>query len=178
MSACVFATEACIDDRKNLLNTSISPTCPHNMVNVVPLTAEISSGVWRSPANFSGFCVLASILHQHRSVEVNQTLHDVWPSPGLVHYIYIFLGALVPNGIKPSTKFIFRPSFAFSCIGSVTARHPSSGRQPNFVVYILIESGRYARHYSLVCVIARHEASLSVFWLPYSDPNLNLSLTF
>jgi len=63
-----------------------------------------------------------------------------------------------------------RPSFAFSCIGSVTARHPSSGRQPNFVVYLLIESGRYARHYSLVCVMARHEASLSVFWLPYSDP--------
>jgi len=93
VSACVFATEACIDDRKNLLNTSISPTCPHNMVNVVPLTAEMSSGVWRSPANFSGFCVFASLLHWHRSVEVNQTLHDVWPSPGLVHCIYIF-GAL------------------------------------------------------------------------------------
>jgi len=24
-------------------------------------------------------------------IEVNQTLHDVWPSPGLVHYIYIFV---------------------------------------------------------------------------------------
>jgi len=25
--------------------------------------------------------------------EVNQTLHDVWPSPGLVHYVYIFWGS-------------------------------------------------------------------------------------
>jgi len=24
---------------------------------------------------------------------VNQTLHDVWPSPALVHYTYIFVGA-------------------------------------------------------------------------------------
>jgi len=36
------------------------------------------------PANFDGFRVLASLLHRHRSTEVNQTLHDVLPSPGLV----------------------------------------------------------------------------------------------
>jgi len=41
-------------------------------------------------ASFNGFRVLASLLHQRCSTEVNQTLHDVWPSPGLVHYIYIF----------------------------------------------------------------------------------------
>jgi len=27
------------------------------------LTAEICSGVWGTPANFSGFCVLAVLLH-------------------------------------------------------------------------------------------------------------------
>ena len=32
-------------------------------------------------------------LHRHRSTEVNHTLHDVWPSPGLVHYIYFFRGS-------------------------------------------------------------------------------------
>jgi len=48
--------------------------------------------VWGTPANFNGFCILASLLHRRRSTEVNQTLHDVWPSPELVHYIYIFLG--------------------------------------------------------------------------------------
>ena len=35
---------------KNLLNSNI--TCPHNMVNFGPLTAEIGSGVWGTPANF------------------------------------------------------------------------------------------------------------------------------
>jgi len=42
----IFATKACIDTRKKLLNSNISPTCPHNTVNFDPLTAEIRSGVW------------------------------------------------------------------------------------------------------------------------------------
>ena len=66
------------------------------MVNVGPLAAEIGSGVWGTPANFNGFCVLASLLQRRRSVEVNQTVHDVWPSVGLVHFIDTFLGALAP----------------------------------------------------------------------------------
>jgi len=57
-------------------------------------TAEISWW-WGTPANFNGFRVLVSLLHQRRSTEVNQTLQDVWLSLGLVQYIYI-LGALVP----------------------------------------------------------------------------------
>jgi len=44
-------------------------------------------------ANFNGFHVLASLLQQRCSAEANQTLHDVWTSPGLVHYIYIFGGS-------------------------------------------------------------------------------------
>jgi len=75
---------------KNLLNINISPTCPHNMANVGPLTAEIISLVWGTPANFNQFRVLPSLLQRRRSAEANQTLHDVWPSPRLVHYIYIF----------------------------------------------------------------------------------------
>jgi len=68
-------------------------------VNVGPLTAEIGSGVWVNPANFNGFRVLASLLHQRRSPEANQTLHDLWPSRGLVHHIYIF------GGSCPLTEF-------------------------------------------------------------------------
>ena len=47
------------------------------------------------------FCVLASLLQQRRSPEANRTLHDVWPSPGLVlvHDIYIF------GGSCPVTEF-------------------------------------------------------------------------
>ena len=90
----IFTTEACIDDqKKNLLNSNISFTCPYNMVNFLPLTAEIVWRVWSTPVNFNRFRVLASLLHRHRSTEVNQTLHDVWPSPGLVHYVYILGGS-------------------------------------------------------------------------------------
>jgi len=81
------------------------------MANFGPLTAEIGSVVWGTPANFNGFRVLASLLQRVRSPEAHQTLHDVWPSPGLVHYIYIF-GVLLPDGIFPDAKFTSRPSFA------------------------------------------------------------------
>jgi len=76
-----------------MLNSNISSTRPHNMVNVDSLTAEIGWRVWGTPANFNGFRVLASLLHRCRSTEANQALHDVWPSPGLVHYVYIFGGS-------------------------------------------------------------------------------------
>ena len=46
--------------------------------------------------------------------------------------IYTFSGALAPERILPAAKFTLRSSLVFSYIGSVTARHSSSGRQPNF----------------------------------------------
>jgi len=49
--------------------------------------------------------------------------------------MYTFLGALAPYGILPGAKFTLRPSLAFSCIGSVTARHSSSRHQPNFAAW-------------------------------------------
>jgi len=73
-----------------MLNISISSTYSHNMANFGPLTAEFGLGLWATAANFNGFRVLASLLQQHRSPEANQTLHDVWPSPGLLHYIDIY----------------------------------------------------------------------------------------
>jgi len=75
---------------KKLLSSNISPTCLHNMVNVGPLAAEIVSLVWGTPGSLNGFRVLATLLQRRRSTEVNQTLRDVWPSPGLVRYIYTF----------------------------------------------------------------------------------------
>ena len=60
LSGYIVATKTCIDNRKNLLYSNISSTCPHNMVNFGPLTAEIDSGVWGTAANFNGFRVLAS----------------------------------------------------------------------------------------------------------------------
>ena len=42
------------------------------MANVGPLTAEIGSVVWGTPANFNGFCILAALLHGHVVVGVSQ----------------------------------------------------------------------------------------------------------
>jgi len=58
----IFATMACIDNRKKLVKQQ-SSTCPHNTVNFDPLAAEIVSLVWGTPANLNGFLVLAALLH-------------------------------------------------------------------------------------------------------------------
>jgi len=80
-------------EKQNLLNSNISSTCPHNMVNFGPLAAKIGLPVWSTPTNFNGFRILALLLCRCCSVEVNQTLHDVWPSPPLLHCTYIFWGS-------------------------------------------------------------------------------------
>jgi len=59
---------------KNFLNTDISSTCPHNMVNFGLLTAEICWRVRCVPANFNGFGVLAALLRGTLVVRVSQTL--------------------------------------------------------------------------------------------------------
>jgi len=46
---------------KNVLSSNISSTCPHNMADSSPLTAEIGSGVWApQQLSFNGFRVLAA----------------------------------------------------------------------------------------------------------------------
>ena len=60
--------------KKNLLSSHTSSTCPDNMVNFGPLTAETGSGVWGTPTNFNGFCVLACVTARHLVVGVSQTL--------------------------------------------------------------------------------------------------------
>ena len=46
--------------------------------------------------------------------------------------MYTFLGLLPPDGILRGAKFTLHSSLAFSYVGSVTARHSSSRRQPYF----------------------------------------------
>jgi len=66
--------KSCINNRKNnLLNSNTSSTCPHNMVNFGPLTAEISSLLWGTPANFNRFRVLEVLLHGTLVVGISQT---------------------------------------------------------------------------------------------------------
>jgi len=60
-----------------LVNSNISPTCCHNMVNFGPLAAEICWRVWGTSANFNGFRVLAALLHGTLVVGVCQTLRHL-----------------------------------------------------------------------------------------------------
>jgi len=67
LSGYIFATKACIDNRKKFLNSNISSRCAHNMANFGQLTAEICWRISGTPANFNGFRVLVSLLQRRRS---------------------------------------------------------------------------------------------------------------
>jgi len=101
LSGHIFANMACIDSRKKLLNSNISPTCPNNMANFGPLAAEIWWRVWGTPTNFNGFRVLAALLHGTLVVGVSQTLRRwtegatyIWQGGHHVGHIPTFLVVL------------------------------------------------------------------------------------
>jgi len=75
LSGYIFATKACVDNRKKMLSSNISSTCSHNIVNFGPLAAEIVSLVWgtQGKLNFNGFRVLLALLHGTLAVGVSQT---------------------------------------------------------------------------------------------------------
>ena len=147
-SGYIFATKARIDNRKKSFNSNISSTCPQNMVNFGPLTAENGWRVWGTAANFNRFRMLASLLHQRRSTDGGESNFARFLAVSWAGTLYIHFRALAPNGILPGAKFTLRPSLAFSYIGSVTARHSSSGRQPNFAaLYKEWNYGTFAPRY-------------------------------
>jgi len=75
LSGYIFATKARIDNqKKNLLSSNISFTCPYNIANFRSVTAEMGTGVLGTPTNFNGFCFLAALLHGTLIVDVSQTL--------------------------------------------------------------------------------------------------------
>jgi len=111
---------------KSLLNSNVSSTCPHNVANFGPLTAEIGSGIWDIPANFNGFRALASYCSDvaHRRPTKLCTIFRRllgW------YTTYTFLGTLAPKRNLPAAIFTLRPSLAFSYTSSVTARTPAAG---------------------------------------------------
>jgi len=59
---------------EKMLNINTSSICPHNMVNLGPITAENCWRVRGTPANFNGFRVSAALLHGTPAVSVSQTL--------------------------------------------------------------------------------------------------------
>jgi len=94
LSGYIVATKACTDNRKKLINSNTSSTCPDNMVNFGPLAAEIALPVWGTPANFNGFRVLAALLQRRRSPKANLPIvtsiitdcHSVFMSQLMAYY--------------------------------------------------------------------------------------------
>ena len=74
LSRYIFAIKVHIGNWKKILNSNISPTRPHNMMNFGPLVAEICLRVRGTPANFNGFRFLAALLQRTLVVGVSQTL--------------------------------------------------------------------------------------------------------
>jgi len=101
------------------------------MVTFGPLPTEIDWRVWGTPANFNGFRVLALLLQRRRSMEANQTLHDVWMSPAWAGRLFIhFLWLLPRNGVLPGAKFTLRPfASSKSCTLLYWQRHSTALEQ-------------------------------------------------
>jgi len=76
LSGYIFATKACIDNRKkNFLSSNISSTCPHNMVNFGPLAAGWDRfGSLGHPSYFQRLPCLGSLTARHVVAGVSQTL--------------------------------------------------------------------------------------------------------
>jgi len=122
LSSNIFATKAYIDNRKNSLNGNISFIGSHNMMNFGPLTAEICWWVWGTPANFNGFCVLASLLHRRRSSEVTK-LCTMFGRLLRWYITYTFWGLFFVTEFLPAAKFTLRQSLASSYTGIHTYIH-------------------------------------------------------
>jgi len=95
------------------------------MTNFGPLVAEICWRVWGTPANFNGFRVLASLLQQRRSPEANHTC---------TMFGRLLAGMPYMGGSCSLTEFrhvqnslCVQRSKSCVLLGSVTARHASSG---------------------------------------------------
>jgi len=114
LSGYIFATEACklsTITKKRVKQQFISSTCPHNMVNFGPLTAEIGWWVLGTPANFNGFRILAGFFTAPMSLNRGQPnfarcLAVCSASTLCVH----FGGLLPPNVVLPGAKFTLYPT--------------------------------------------------------------------
>ena len=118
------------------------------------------------PSKFQWVSHLGFITAYRRSVEVNQTLHDVWPSPGLVRYIH-FLEHLPPNGILPVAK-IFAIWSAFNRVHHLyLAGRPSHWASAHMLVDLdmYVVNGICVKLYIAVISLLCHILALRLLFL-------------
>jgi len=80
---------------KNLLNSNSSCTCPHNMLNFGPLTAEIRWQVWGAPSKFRPVSRLGFVIAQ-MSLSGGQQNFAGCLGVSWSGTLYAFLGTLAP----------------------------------------------------------------------------------
>ena len=93
LSGYIFANtrKTCIDNWKKLIKQQYLLHVPSQYGELQPTNSRDWLAGLRHPSKFQRVRVLASLLQTRHSAEVDQTLHDVWPSPGLIYYIYIYI---------------------------------------------------------------------------------------
>jgi len=67
LSGYIFATKACIDNRKKTCLAAISPPRPHDMLNFGPLAAEMLASLGHS-CKFQRISRLGSVTARHSSI--------------------------------------------------------------------------------------------------------------
>ena len=165
---------------KYLLNSNISSTYPHNMVNFGLLAAESVGHIskFQRVSRF-GFVNVPTSLNRSQP-NFARCLAVSWAGTLYIHFL----------GLLPLTKFchvqnsLCVPSLAFSYIGSVTVRHSSSGvsqtlwhgtrngitelsqRAPHIFGWAAITLG--IGPHSTLCL-----KKVSTFWLSVTLSNLN-----
>jgi len=120
----IFATKACIDNRKkSLLNSHTFSTCLHSMVNFRQLMAEIGWRVWGTPANFNGFAcnqvlrspILAASLHGTRAVGVSQTLRRGTRNGITELSLLVIVNIVIVNIARAAITLGIGPHSSFYC---------------------------------------------------------------
>ena len=127
LSGCIFATTACIDNRKKLVKQQY-------LLHVFKYGELRPISGWHRFASSGHPSKFQRVSHVGfiTALDVNQTSHDVLPCPGLVHCIYIF-GSSCPlrEFCQVQNSLCIHVLFSLY-IGSVTAQHTSSWHQPSF----------------------------------------------
>jgi len=138
LSGCVFATTY-IDNRKTLVKQQYLLHMSSQYGELRPLTAEIGWRVGAPQQISTGFASWLRYCSAATSLSGGQpnfarSLAVSWADTLCIH----FGGLLPPDGrnfARCKIHFTSKSFVPFSYIGRVTARHSSSGRQPNFAAW-------------------------------------------
>ena len=109
-----------------MLSFNTSSTCPHNMANFGPLTADIGLPVCGTPANFNSFGswqrYCSDVAHQRPTKLCTMFGHLLG-----CYAICTFSGDLAPDGILPGAKFTLVQVLSSPTLAALMHGTPAAG---------------------------------------------------